>query len=223
MQPRLKDEHRMAESGLEMLQDARAVVHIIALPIEQERLAALTSGLKARGLIPWVEKSFVTNGPISTSTEALLKRIETSREAIASEYSGLPVVLLGLDYGAMIAASLAHRLPGQYRAVGFCGTPNLSAAKRALLLALLYWERFRLGSDVPSQVLRRSGEAPMPIGLAIAALRPGRCAKAFSDSGSTSYVAKRTLSMSNLNQNLSEEIADWIQSMLADRSDDQVA
>jgi len=29
--------------------------------------------------------------------------------------------------------------------------------------------------------------------------------------------------MSDLNQNLSEEIADRIQSMLADRSDDQVA
>src|SRR5690606_3950097 len=109
----------------------------------------------------------------------------------------------------------------------------LSRTKRGLLLTLLLRERFRLGSDVPSPIMRRAEGIEIPVGLAIALLRLAgkhradtarvpaatpffRChLKSISDSRSVTYGQNRNLAESNLNQDLNTAIADEIESLLA--------
>lgn len=237
MQPRLKDGAKTGEAA----PDPIGVVHILAVPEDINRLQTLAHALRVRGLIPWRDDLFPGSGPIPTSSERLLKKVQGCRQAIGRDHPELPVVLLGLNYGGLIAATLAHRVPGQYGAVAFWDIPETSWTKRVVLLALLYWERFRLGSDVPSLVLRQSTYAPMPIGAAIACLRLGRkfstkvprtsvparffggSSSALFDSESQTYGQNPNLFASELNQNISDGIADWFKEIVSKESGDQVA
>jgi alpha-beta hydrolase superfamily lysophospholipase len=76
-------------------------------------------------------------------------------EHIASRYSGLPVIIFGQGTGALIALQF---LLGHAPRVSGAALWNLPVAEEygaRFLAAMLRWERFRLGSDVPSPTMRR--------------------------------------------------------------------
>ena len=85
--------------------------------------------------------------------DALIADVNAVHDLIAQEHAGLPVVILGHSMGGMIALNhvLRHspRLHGAaiWNSTFQAGLPALAAR------ALLAWERFRLGADVPSRLL----------------------------------------------------------------------
>ncbi|HEY4193128.1 MAG TPA: alpha/beta hydrolase, partial [Mesorhizobium sp.] len=74
-------------------------------------------------------------------------------DLIAREHPGLPVIVFGHSMGGLIALNFVLRHSTRVQAAAIWNA-NFSAglAGRAAL-AILAWERFRLGSDVPSQLL----------------------------------------------------------------------
>lgn len=74
---------------------------------------------------------------------------------IRAEHSGLPVILFGHSMGGLIALNYLLRHPEAVHAAAIWNA-NFSAglAGRAAQ-AILAWEKFRLGSDVPSRLLPR--------------------------------------------------------------------
>src|SRR5690606_34926094 len=115
----------------------------------------------------------------------------------------------------------------------FWDMPVLPPLRRAALLVRLRWEKFRLGSDVPSRVLRSSSEPPPTIGQAIAALELGRRISAdrldalgkvlpilnidrdkHSGCRSTTPGTYLALDLNDLNQDVSAVIAEWMVEIL---------
>ena len=72
---------------------------------------------------------------------------------IAGRHPGLPVIVFGHSMGGLIALNFVQRHSARIHAAAIWNA-NFSAgfAGRAAL-AILAWERFRLGSDVPSRLL----------------------------------------------------------------------
>jgi pimeloyl-ACP methyl ester carboxylesterase len=218
MQPSMKDTSNTPP-------EAVGVVHIVAVPFAPEQLSELAHCLGSSGLIAWMKKPDQTKW---TSIK-LIETVAAERDAIGRKHPGLPVALLGLSYGAFVASAVHERMPEEYRATAFCNMPDLTPGKRRLLLALLYWERFRLGSDVHSRILLKMKEAPVTIGLAIACLQSAQpaleaspSAKHFKNTPDLSpetrtYGQNPIQSVSALNQNMNQEIADWAREVMRDQ------
>lgn len=87
------------------------------------------------------------------ATELLLSDVGAVHDLIAQEHPGVPVIVFGHSMGALIGLNfvLGH---SQRIAAAAIWNGNFSAglAGRAAQL-ILAWERFRLGSDVPSRML----------------------------------------------------------------------
>lgn len=85
--------------------------------------------------------------------EKVLADVGAVHDLIAAENPGMPVILFGHSMGGLIGLNFLLRHSGRVRAAAIWNA-NFSAglAGRAAL-ALLAWERFRLGSDVPSRLL----------------------------------------------------------------------
>lgn len=81
--------------------------------------------------------------------------VDAIHDLIASEQPNLPVILFGHSMGASVALNyLLHHAPRVHAAAIWNG--NFSAGLLGqLALGILAWERFRLGSDVPSRILPR--------------------------------------------------------------------
>jgi alpha-beta hydrolase superfamily lysophospholipase len=77
------------------------------------------------------------------------------RDHIAKAHPGLPVILFGHSMGATVALALLARHARLYRAAGLWNMPLASRIEARAGKALLAWERFRLGSDVPSRLVPR--------------------------------------------------------------------
>ncbi|MGY6709547.1 MAG: alpha/beta fold hydrolase [Rhizobiaceae bacterium] len=76
-------------------------------------------------------------------------------ELIAGEHPGVPVIVFGQGAGALIAA---HFLFDRFPRLAGAALWNMPIAKdyaARFLGATLIWERFRLGSDVPSPTMTR--------------------------------------------------------------------
>jgi alpha-beta hydrolase superfamily lysophospholipase len=74
-------------------------------------------------------------------------------DLIAREHPGLPVIIFGHSMGGLIALDFAGRYSGRVAAAAIWNAdPGAGMAQHAARLLLL-WERFRLGSDVPSRLL----------------------------------------------------------------------
>ncbi len=87
--------------------------------------------------------------------EKLLADVDAVHDIIARDHPGLPVVLFGHSMGGMIALNYLFRHASRVDAAAIwnaniTGKPTARAA-----LAILGWERFRIGSDVPSRLLPR--------------------------------------------------------------------
>lgn len=86
---------------------------------------------------------------------AVVADVLAVHEAIAAAHPGLPVIAFGHSMGGLIALNFVMRYPRRVAGAAIWNA-NLSAGLlgRAARAALL-WERFRLGSDVPSRLLPR--------------------------------------------------------------------
>src|SRR6185312_4682298 len=91
----------------------------------------------------------------SQGGEKVITDVLAVHDLIGKEHPHLPVIAFGHSMGGLVALDFVLRHSERVRAAAIWNT-NLSAglAGRAAL-ALLAWERFRLGSDVPSQILPR--------------------------------------------------------------------
>ncbi len=74
-------------------------------------------------------------------------------DLIAAEHPGLPVVLFGHSMGGLIALNFLLRHPGRVKAAAIWNANFSAGALGRAAQAILAWERFRLGSDVPSRLL----------------------------------------------------------------------
>jgi alpha-beta hydrolase superfamily lysophospholipase len=81
--------------------------------------------------------------------------VDAVHDMIAREHPGLPVIVFGHSMGGMIALDYVLRHSGRVRATAIWNA-NVSAGPLGRLAqAILAWEAFRLGSDVPSRILPR--------------------------------------------------------------------
>ena len=87
------------------------------------------------------------------ASELLLSDVGAVHDLIAQEHPGVPVIVFGHSMGALIGLNFILR-HSQRVAAAAIWNGNFSAglAGRAAQL-ILAWERFRLGSDVPSRML----------------------------------------------------------------------
>ncbi len=76
-------------------------------------------------------------------------------EKIAEDHPGLPLMLLGQGAGALIALDYAFAHAPRLAGLALWNMPLAEPFARTFLRAALRWERFRLGSDVPSPTMRR--------------------------------------------------------------------
>jgi alpha-beta hydrolase superfamily lysophospholipase len=85
--------------------------------------------------------------------EKVIADVLAIHELIAKEHPGLPVIVFGHSMGGLIALNFVQR-HGRRVAGAAVWNANFSAGpSERLARLLLLWERFRLGSDVPSRLL----------------------------------------------------------------------
>ena len=72
---------------------------------------------------------------------------------IGREHPGLPVILFGHSMGGLIALNFQGRYPDRGHAAAIWNANFSAGLAGHLARALLFWERLRLGSDVPSRML----------------------------------------------------------------------
>ncbi len=87
------------------------------------------------------------------AADNVIRDVLAVHELIACEHPGLPVIVFGHSMGSLIALNFVLRHPQRVAAAAIWNaTLTAGLAGRAAQTALA-WERFRLGSDVPSRIL----------------------------------------------------------------------
>jgi alpha-beta hydrolase superfamily lysophospholipase len=76
-------------------------------------------------------------------------------ELIQAEHPGVPVVLFGHSMGGLIATNYLLEHPGSVQAAAIWNANFAAGLLGRAALAVLAWEKFRLGSDVPSRIMPR--------------------------------------------------------------------
>jgi len=72
---------------------------------------------------------------------------------IAAEHPRLPVIVFGHSMGGLIAMNFLGRFPGSAHAAAIWNANFSTGPAGRLAQTLLFWERLRLGSDMPSRIL----------------------------------------------------------------------
>ena len=91
-------------------------------------------------------------GP-KAGADTQLEDVLAVHDHIAARHPGLPVIVFGHSMGAMIALNFALRHAGRIAGAAIWNAPLATRPEALAGKALLAWERFRLGSDVPSRLL----------------------------------------------------------------------
>jgi alpha-beta hydrolase superfamily lysophospholipase len=86
---------------------------------------------------------------------AVLADVHAVHDHIAKAHPGLPVILFGHSMGGLIALNYLLAHPDRIAAAAIWNANFSAGAAGYAARAILAWERFRLGSDVPSRILPR--------------------------------------------------------------------
>ncbi|MFK0687275.1 alpha/beta fold hydrolase [Mesorhizobium sp. IMUNJ 23033] len=81
--------------------------------------------------------------------------VNAIHDLIATEQPGLPVIVFGHSMGASVALNFVLAHSARIHAAAIWNGNFSQGLLGQLALAILAWERFRLGSDVPSRILPR--------------------------------------------------------------------
>lgn len=87
--------------------------------------------------------------------DKVLADVTAVHDLIAADHPNLPVIAFGHSMGGLIALNFVLRHSGRIHAAAVWNANFTAGLPGRLALAILAWERFRLGSDVPSQLLPR--------------------------------------------------------------------
>ncbi|WP_256751069.1 alpha/beta fold hydrolase [Mesorhizobium sp. Mes31] len=79
--------------------------------------------------------------------------VDAIHDLIASEQPNLPVILFGHSMGASVALNFLLRHSARVHAAAIWNGNFSAGLLGQVALGILAWERFRLGSDVPSRIL----------------------------------------------------------------------
>lgn len=74
-------------------------------------------------------------------------------DLISAEHPGLPVIVFGHSMGGLVAMNFVLRHPARVQAAAIWNANFSAGMLGRLAQAMLAWESFRLGSDVPSRLL----------------------------------------------------------------------
>jgi alpha-beta hydrolase superfamily lysophospholipase len=85
--------------------------------------------------------------------DKLVADVLAVHDTIAEDHPGLPVVVFGHSMGGLVAMNFLLRHPNRVRAAAIWNANFSAGPLGRLAQAILLWERFRLGSDVPSRTL----------------------------------------------------------------------
>ena len=85
--------------------------------------------------------------------DAVLTDVATVHDEIARRHRNLPVIIFGHSMGGLIALNFLLRHSGRVAGAAVWNANFSAGASGRAAQAILAWERFRLGSDVPSRVL----------------------------------------------------------------------
>jgi len=89
------------------------------------------------------------------SAEKVLDDVCAVHDHIAKKHPGVPVIVFGHSMGGLIAFNFLFRHAGRVAGAAIWNA-NFAAGPAAMAArAVLAWERFRMGSDVPSRLLPR--------------------------------------------------------------------
>jgi alpha-beta hydrolase superfamily lysophospholipase len=87
------------------------------------------------------------------AAEKVIADVLAVHDVIAREHPGLPVIVFGHSMGALIAMNFVLRHPRRAAAAAIWNGNFSAGLLGRAAQAVLAWERFRLGSDVPSRIL----------------------------------------------------------------------
>lgn len=87
--------------------------------------------------------------------DKVIADVATIHGLIGAEHPGLPIIVFGHSMGGLIALNYVLRHPAQVDAAAIWNANFSAGLAGRLALAILAWEKFRLGSDVPSRLLPR--------------------------------------------------------------------
>ena len=85
----------------------------------------------------------------------LIADVAAVHDLIAHEHPGLPIIIFGHSMGGIIALNYVLRHPDTVHAAAIWNANFTAGALGRLAQAVLAYERFRLGSDMPSRLLPR--------------------------------------------------------------------
>jgi alpha-beta hydrolase superfamily lysophospholipase len=87
--------------------------------------------------------------------DKVIADVAAIHELIRAEHPGLPVIVFGHSMGGLIALNYALRNPAGVHAAAIWNANFSAGLVGRAAQAMLAWEKFRLGSDVPSRLLPR--------------------------------------------------------------------
>ena len=85
--------------------------------------------------------------------EKVIADVAAVHDRIAADRPGAPVILFGHSMGGLVALNFLHRHSARVAGAAIWNANFSAGALGRLAQAILAWEAFRLGSDVPSRIL----------------------------------------------------------------------
>ncbi|MCO5158029.1 MAG: alpha/beta hydrolase [Aquamicrobium sp.] len=96
-----------------------------------------------------------TLGSFGGGADTVIADVAAVHDLIGEEQPGLPVIVFGHSMGALIALNFVFRHHGRIAGTAIWNGNFSAGLLGRLAQAVLAWETFRLGSDVPSRILPR--------------------------------------------------------------------
>jgi alpha-beta hydrolase superfamily lysophospholipase len=89
----------------------------------------------------------------ANGADKVVEDVAAVHELIAKEHPGLPVIAFGHSMGALVTLNFVLKHSARIRAAAIWNGNFSAGLLGRAALAVLAWERFRLGSDMPSRIM----------------------------------------------------------------------